>query len=398
MHEELLSIVVPVYNVREYLDECITSILNQTYCNLELILVVNGPTDGSDEICKRYAEVDERIKLVFIEKNQGVLPARISGVKAASGEYFGFVDVDDCIDPDFYQRLMDCKDDFDLVITHWKRDEEGKTRVRCDPLAVGPYRTEEDMEFILEHIISIVEPGGGEYIKPGICGVPWNKLYKTSLAKAAYEKMVENILWFEDQVFVYLYILTCRSILITDICGYHYRIKKTSTTHGTSISHRNMADIQGMYRILEPVFSAHPRRDILMPQLQRKVATHLNWAPRRMGFCKELQNRTLVFPFFNLLDGKHIALYGADEIGQLYRRQIRRHGMCEVDLWVDEKWEYRRREGWDVSPVETLLTGAYDYVVIAAERQDTADGIRRKLISMGVAEDRVLWKAPVEIS
>ena len=396
MSEELLSIIVYVYNTREYLDECISSILNQTYRNFELILVVNGPTDGSDEICRRYAEMDSRIKLVSFEKNQ--MPSAIfsSVFEKISGEYLGFVDSDDYIDPDMYQQLMDCKKDFDLVIARWKREEGNKTRVRCDPLAVGPYRSAEDMVFILSHLCNIIESGGGEYIKPGIFPVTWNKLFKTSLMKKVYKKKAE-IKLFADLALCWLYILICESVLITDICGYHYRVRKASASHSTLDVWSYIADIQGMYRMLEPVLMAHPRCDILMPQLQKKVMSLLYRAPHAAGFCKDAQNRTYVFPFVNLLDGKHIALYGAGEIGQAYRRQIRQHSMCEVDMWVDEAWEYHRREGWDVSPAETLLNGTYEYVVIAAEQQDNADRIRESLISMGVAEDKLLWKAPLEI-
>lgn len=396
MSEDLLSIITYVYNTREYLDECILSILNQTYSNFELLLVVNGPTDGSDEICKRYAEIDSRIKLIIFEENHP--PSSIAGsiLEKASGKYVGVVDSDDYIDPDMYSQLMNCKEDFDLVISRWKREEGNKTRARCDPLAVGPYRTEEDMEFILNHLLGVVEIGGGEHIKPGIAVFPWNKLYKTSLARKVYEMQFTNMEQFADLVYLWLYILTCKSVLITDICGYHYRIRKGSTCHSPNI-YRYIADIQGLYRTLEPVFMAHPRSDILMPQLQMKVATFLNRAPHRIGFCEEAQSRVFVFPFLNLLDNKHIALYGADEIGQAYWRQIRRHNMCEVDMWVDEKWEYHRREGWDVSPVERLLNGTYEYVVIATEQQDKADTIRESLISMGVTKDKLLWKAPVEI-
>lgn len=395
MAEELLSIVVPVYNVREYLDECISSILNQTYRNLEVILVLDRPTDGSDEICRRYAEMDKRIKLIALETNQGAMHARNSGIKAASGTYLGVVDADDYIDPDLYRQLMDRRDDFDLVISRWKRVEGNKTRTRKDSLAVGPYSTEEDMEFLLEHLTDITEPGGGEHIKSGIAVFVWNKLYKTSLAKKTCEKMVENMAVFDDSVFTYLYVLACRSVLITDICGYYYRIRERSTCHNGNFN-RFAASIQSMYRVLEPVFMAHPRCDILMPQLEKRIAALLNQAPRRAGFCQEARHRTFVFPFLNLLDGKHIALCGADEVGQAYWRQIRRHNMCEVDMWVDEKWEYRRREGWDVSPVERLLEGAYEYVVIAAELRDTADEIQKKLIAVGIAENKILWRPPVE--
>ena len=395
--DELVSIVIPVYNVRDYVEQCLDSVLAQTYQNIEVVIVVNGPTDGSDEICRQYAGRDRRIKLVTIEKNQGILPAWSGGVKAASGSWLGFVDADDYIDPDLYRQLMERREDYDLVISRWKRDEEDKTLVRADPLAAGPYRTEEEMDFILEHLTSITEPGGSRCVKPGIFPALWNKLYKTSLAKQIFEKPVENRHYFVDLTLLYQYILLCKSVLITDICGYHYRIRKTSISHGAAHADSYITNILGLYRTLESVFRTHPRCDVLTSQLQRKVASALSRAPRKMNFDKSAWNRTFVFPFFNLLDGKHIALYGAGEIGQAYWRQIRRHGMCEVELWVDKAWEYRRREGWDVSPVEALRKGACEYVVIAAERQDTADGLRKNLLSMGIEEDRILWRPPVEI-
>lgn len=397
MSEELLSIVVPVYNVREYLDECVTSILDQAYRNIEVILSLDCPTDGSDEICEKYARLDKRVKLIVSEKNCGTVHAWKSGVKAASGEYLGFVDADDYIDADMYQRLMECKGDFDLVISRWKREENGHMREAYDILEPGPYTTTEDMAFLLEHIIDISVPGGGEHIKSGIAPFVWNKLYKTDIARAAFQNIGENIAVTGDQAFVCCCILQCRSVLISDICGYHYRIRSGSNCHFSNIN-KSTADARDLYNTLEPVFMAHPRKDVLMPQLQKKVARILARAPSKMGFCKEAQNHTYVFPFFNLLNGKHIALYGAGEFGQVYWRQIHRHGMCEVDMWVDKKWEYFRREGHDVSPVETLLNETYEYVVIAVDQHDAATEIRRDLISMGVAEDKILWKVPVELS
>ena len=88
MCDDLLSIIVPVYNVRPYLDRSIRSILSQTYRNLELILVDDGSTDGSGEICEKYARLDPRVKLIS-QKNQGASAARRNGIRLASGQYMG---------------------------------------------------------------------------------------------------------------------------------------------------------------------------------------------------------------------------------------------------------------------------------------------------------------------
>ena len=100
-----ISVIVPIYNVAQYLKECIQSIVVQTYKNLEIILVNDGSTDDSGEICDLYAQNDERI-IVIHKKNGGLVSARKAGLDVASGEYVGFVDGDDYIAPTFYEVLL----------------------------------------------------------------------------------------------------------------------------------------------------------------------------------------------------------------------------------------------------------------------------------------------------
>lgn len=103
--EALISVIVPVYNKERFLDKLIPSLLNQTYSNLEIILVNDGSSDRSLQICQQYARQDKRIKLIS-QKNQGVSAARNAGLKVAAGEYIGFVDADDYILPDMYDSLL----------------------------------------------------------------------------------------------------------------------------------------------------------------------------------------------------------------------------------------------------------------------------------------------------
>ena len=104
MTEDLLSIVVPVYNVAPYLDRFIQSLLNQTYQKLEIILVDDGSTDGSGKICAKYAKQDPRIKLIS-QENQGAAVARRNGTRLASGRYMTSIDPDDYVDEDLYEQL-----------------------------------------------------------------------------------------------------------------------------------------------------------------------------------------------------------------------------------------------------------------------------------------------------
>lgn len=105
MNTSLISIIVPVYNVEKYLDECVRSIMNQTYQNLEIILIDDGSTDRSPEMCDAFAREDARIKVVH-KQNGGASSARNLGLDIATGEYYGFVDSDDYIMPDMYERML----------------------------------------------------------------------------------------------------------------------------------------------------------------------------------------------------------------------------------------------------------------------------------------------------
>lgn len=105
MNSPLISVIVPVYNVEKYLDECVRSIMNQTYGHLEIILVDDGSTDRSAAMCDAFAEIDARIKVIH-KMNGGASSARNAGLDIATGQYFAFVDSDDYILPDMYERML----------------------------------------------------------------------------------------------------------------------------------------------------------------------------------------------------------------------------------------------------------------------------------------------------
>lgn len=104
MENDLISVIVPIYNMEKYLNKCVDSILNQTYSNLEIILVDDGSTDLSPKICDEYLKLDDRIK-VFHKKNGGLSDAKNFGLKKANGKYVGFVDSDDWIDKNMYEEM-----------------------------------------------------------------------------------------------------------------------------------------------------------------------------------------------------------------------------------------------------------------------------------------------------
>lgn len=147
--EILISVIVPVYNIeKEYLERCIKSICNQTYQNLEILLVDDGATDGSGEVCDRFAKEDSRIR-VFHKENGGSSSARNLAIREAKGEYIGFIDSDDYIEPDMYELLAEAVAKYDIPMAQISRDEidaEGNLMPNvCEPPKEEMLISAEDM-------------------------------------------------------------------------------------------------------------------------------------------------------------------------------------------------------------------------------------------------------------
>ena len=133
----LITVIVPVYNILDYLPRCVHSITAQTYSHLEIILVDDGSTDGTGELCDRLAEEDGRIR-VFHKENGGSSSARNLALEHASGEYVGFVDSDDYISPDMYERLLQGIRQFQASAAQVGRDETDARGDRLPDICVPP--------------------------------------------------------------------------------------------------------------------------------------------------------------------------------------------------------------------------------------------------------------------
>ena len=165
--KKLLSVVVPVYNVEKYLDRCIKSIINQTYKNLEIILVDDGSVDASGKICDKYAEKDKRIKVIHKE-NEGLSEARNTGIKLSKGDYITFVDSDDYIDERMYEILINDLEKYDVDIAS------------CDYLRIVDYSKKAKISsevLIYSKEEAIIKLLRNEEYKD----YAWNKIYKKEL-------------------------------------------------------------------------------------------------------------------------------------------------------------------------------------------------------------------------
>lgn len=225
----LLSIIVPIYNVAPFLRHCIDSIISQSFSDFELILVDDGSTDESSQICDEYAEKDARI-IVIHKSNNGVVSARKSGLEAASGKYIGYVDGDDWIDRDMYRYMIDnaIRYDCDLVMCDVEHESYGKKaqNITGAMLETGYYSRYE-----LEEKLFPIMMYSGTFYYFGIYPVIWNKLFRRDLLIKHQFAVFDNIRSGEDAACVYPYFLEINSMyFMKQQYLYHYRHSSVQMT------------------------------------------------------------------------------------------------------------------------------------------------------------------------
>lgn len=231
-----------MYNVKPYLDRCMKSVLNQTFVDWEAILVDDGSTDGSSELCDQYSKLDSRIKVIH-KSNEGLGLTRNCGVRNCIGEYVFFLDSDDYIEQDALEILYEDikKNNADLVAGNFYYQNE---LVKL-PIKGGAYIGDEVKKQIISRIIGST-PGKDDLLSPSACG----KLYRKSL-------FIDNDLWFpserkliwEDLAFNYNCFLKCNCICLESHPVYRYCYNGKSLTH--QYDKDKLKKVMSMYRYME---------------------------------------------------------------------------------------------------------------------------------------------------
>ena len=213
---EKVSIIVPVYNMEKYLDECLKSVENQTYKNLEIICVNDGSTDGSLKVFENHAEKDDRI-VIINQENQGVSEARNNGIKAATGKYVYFLDSDDILFPHVMEKSVNFlekhdADALEVKFIRWRDNQKfdfSKTRYDDSLIRVSTYKEGENPFKIFSGTIKV-----------------WARVYKKSF-------LTENDRWFdknirisEDVLFNFMSRFYMKKLIRDDNVGYLYRIDR----------------------------------------------------------------------------------------------------------------------------------------------------------------------------
>ncbi len=239
----LISVIVPVYNVEKYLKKCVESIQNQTYKNLEIILVDDGSPDNCPQICDKLAEMDDRIWTVH-RVNGGQSAARNSGLSVAKGEWIAFVDSDDYIDNDMYEKLYQAVEDdqADLAVC-------GARIVNEVGDLLSPCKGDGEVK-------CYVGNEGYEQLIPTLNNSAWNKLFKKELIGELLFPV--GCVHGEDFIFLLEYLRNVKKIVIVDKEKYNYVQRQGSITN-SGFSKRKLDEICSKDRIFEIISEYYPK-------------------------------------------------------------------------------------------------------------------------------------------
>ena len=298
MTSELITVIVPVYKVEQYLDRCVSSLVGQTYSNLEIILVDDGSPDRCPELCDGWAKRDDRIRVIH-KPNGGVSSARNAGLEAARGEWFFFVDSDDFLPENALEGLMERQKAYsaDLVCGSFHIIKRGnKSFDKTYPEKVIPRETfAENLPFLVNELYG------------SACG----KLCRTQIVREHSLAFPMGIPWGEDTTFSYHYLSHVSTVVTTAQCVYHYdMIREDSAVkkYYANINHfaQRLFGVQKAF-----ISSVGGPQTALLQELEQKHFTtclcHYSlYETNRKELAEKIRETALLFP-----EAANHALYGA---------------------------------------------------------------------------------------
>lgn len=365
----IISTIIPIYNSIQYIDKCLTSVLNQTFQDIEVICIDDGSTDGTSEILDSYAERDKRVKVIH-KKNEGLVKARKVGIQEAEGRYISFVDSDDWLELCMYEKMYKLAIKYDVDATGCgyyvvKNNTCVKTETLLDD---GLYTNDTSEKKIYESLYSI------EKSRRILNYTYWAYLFKKNKIYDSVMFVDDNVEVGEDLVGVWRFLIHASKIFVTNEAFYFYRVVDNSSCR------RENSDIlfglNKVYKILKQEFlkSAHANELIL-------ALKYLLYNTIQSGNCFTNERQDFfMFPYEKIPYQSRIIIYGAGLVGKSYYRQIKENHFCEIVLWVDQSYENISCEKYKVFNPKNILGVMYDYIVIAMVNYESIEDIANELV------------------
>lgn len=367
-----ISVIITIYNMEQYLDKCIQSVINQTYKNLELIFVNDGSTDESIDICDKYSALDTRV-VIINKKNEGLVRARISGIKQATGDYITFVDADDWLDSNAYELIVNRMDNEDMISYGLLEDYTFKSVEKYDWIDEGVYKENDIKNAVLPGIFADNYFFGFNILPNLVC-----KFIKRDILCNCINKVSPDVAIGEDLDFVVQSLNLTRSLRVIKICPYHY-VQREKSMVRTSVSDKAVI---GLYRDLMAIES-----DINEADWKKQVCTY-------MSFILQLKKMNLFInnaSFFYKLKNKKIVVYGAGNYGQAFVETVSDELHAVVLAVADSNWKNIKWNAEKIIAPEDIVNIDFDMVYIAILNEKVCISVKNYLLDIGIPEQKIIF-------
>lgn len=313
MNQTTISIIVPAYNIAPYLERCIDSILAQTHRALEIIVVDDGSTDDTGVILDRLAASDSRIKAIHKE-NGGVSSARIRGIAESTGEFIGFVDGDDYVEPEMFAHLLKNAREAEADISHC-----GYQMVFPDGHIDLYYGT--GKKVLQDHVTGLRDLLEGRFVEPGL----WNKLYRREIVRGFEQSPLwdNSLKYNEDVLMNYILFTRAQTSVYEDIPFYHY-ILRAGSAATSKRKHYQVADpVAVMERIVGDIPEESPLYAVAFARYLRTLmgaAAQTAWPEDRARARKLLRRYALTVQGISGVSRKFkLMVFGSVYLSPAYR-------------------------------------------------------------------------------
>jgi len=355
---DLISVVVPIYNLDAYLYQCVSSIVGQSYKDLEIILVDDGSTDNALEICEYFRKSDNRIQ-VIAQPNSGLVSARKAGLKAATGDYVFYVDGDDWIEPDCiaqYHRLASTHD-ADIVVGDYRREFLGSFQTIRNGIAPGVYDRNRIEKDILPKMIS-----HGPFFGHGLRTYSWGKLYKKSIILDLQNQIPDQVMVVEDAALVYPAIHRSNVVVVADIALCNYRQRPNSILKSTHFDDRETHRIATAFQHLASTLHSEASPYNFEQQLQNYFAAIVTI--RSGAFMSSAQAYDKFKVFGPLAPGSRLAVYNSGSFGQHVYRHLQNNPSFSLVGWYDKDHKENAILRMPVSDPDELSKTDFDHLLV----------------------------------
>lgn len=379
-----ISVIVLIYRVEKYLEKCLRSIVQQTYKNLEIILVDDGSDDNCAAICDEYERTDKRVKVIHKE-NGGIDSARKAGIMLATGKYVTYVDGDDWIEPEMYEKMMSYVYDYGVeIVESGVIDSCGdKESNRAPYIDEGCYKGKKFDEVVGPHLLY-----AGRFFRHGISPYVVSKIFLKERLMP-YQMLPEpsnNIV--DDTMCTFPCVCASRALYVTHECFYHYRVRMDSAKR--EIRDDIAFTVKKCYKDWNGRFDSAIESDNMKGQID--YFTMYLLIAKAIHVFDDAKAESYLTPYGKILRNDRIVLYGAGMVGIHIYHYIKQCKKNNLIYWADKN--YKQLEKNEIGCPEGILQYDYDYVIISILSEQAVNSAIEELVSMGIPIEKIKWIQP----